>query len=45
MRKKVTMQEIADMLGISKVTVSKAINRREGVSDALREKYCQQHGP
>mgnify|MGYP001166965552 FL=1 len=38
MRKKVTMQEIADMLGISKVTVSKAINRREGVSDALREK-------
>lgn len=38
MHQKVTMQDIADKLGITKVTVSKAINRRDGVSNALRDK-------
>lgn len=38
MRQKATMQDIADKLGVTKVTVSKAINRREGVSPALRER-------
>ena len=31
-----TMQDIADRLGISKVSVSKALNRKPGISDALR---------
>ena len=33
---KITMQDIADRLGISKVSVSKAMNRKPGVSNALR---------
>lgn len=35
--KRVTMQDIADRLGVTKVTVSKAINNQPGVSSALRE--------
>ncbi|WP_343247290.1 LacI family DNA-binding transcriptional regulator [Diplocloster hominis] len=35
---KVTMQQIADKLGISKVSVSKAINNQEGISQELRKK-------
>lgn len=34
---KVTMQDIADALNISRVTVSKAFNNQSGVSDSLRE--------
>ena len=33
---KTTMQDIADRLGISKVSVSKAMSRKQGVSNALR---------
>ncbi len=36
MSKKVTLQDIADRLGITKVSVSKAINNQPGVSSALR---------
>ena len=32
------MQQIADKLGISKVSVSKAINNQEGISQELRKK-------
>lgn len=35
--KKVTMQDIADMLNISRVTVWKVLNNRPGVSKKLRE--------
>lgn len=34
---KITMQDIADALGISRVTVSKAFNSQAGVSDSMRE--------
>lgn len=34
----VSMQKIADELGVSKVTISKALNGKEGVSAPLREK-------
>ncbi|MFR8172739.1 MAG: LacI family DNA-binding transcriptional regulator [Marvinbryantia sp.] len=37
----VSMQNIADELGVSKVTVSKAINGKEGVSGPLRQKILQ----
>lgn len=37
-KKEVTMQFIADQLGISKVTVSKALKDQDGVSDELRKK-------
>lgn len=37
MSKKVTMQDIADALGITKVSVSKALNGRPGLSDARRQ--------
>jgi LacI family transcriptional regulator len=37
MSKKVTMQDIADALGITKVSVSKALNNRPGLSDARRQ--------
>lgn len=37
-RKDVTMQDIADIFGISKVTVSKAINNKEGMGESLRKK-------
>ncbi|MBE5996133.1 MAG: LacI family transcriptional regulator [Lachnospiraceae bacterium] len=38
---KVTIQDIADALGISRNTVSKAINNSEGLADATREKILQ----
>lgn len=38
MKQNVTMQDIADRFGVSKVTVSKALNDKEGVSDELKEK-------
>ena len=38
MNKKVTIQDIADALGISRNTVSKAINNTEGLADSTREK-------
>ena len=38
MSKKVTMQMIADSLGISKVSVSKALGNGSGVSEKLRER-------
>ncbi len=41
MRKKVTIQDIADALGISRNTVSKAINNSEGLADATRDKILQ----
>ena len=34
---KTTMQSIADSLGISKVSVSKALNGKSGISDGLRQ--------
>ena len=37
MRPKVSMEEIARMFGVSKVTVSKALNDKAGVSDELRK--------
>ena len=41
MNKKVTIQDIADELGISRNTVSKAINNSEGLADATRERILQ----
>lgn len=41
MSKKVTIQDIADALGISRNTVSKAINNSEGLAEATREKILQ----
>lgn len=41
MKKKVTIQDIADALGISRNTVSKAINNSDGLADATREKVLQ----
>lgn len=38
MRQNVTMKDIADRLDVSIVTVSKALNNKEGVSEELREK-------
>lgn len=38
MAKAITMKDIADKLGISKVTVSKALSDKEGVSDELKAK-------
>lgn len=40
-RKAVTMQDIADLFGISKVTVSKALNNKEGIGDDLRQKIIE----
>lgn len=37
-KKEVTMQGIADQLKVSKVTVSKALNDKDGVSEELKEK-------
>jgi len=34
----VTMRDIAERLGVSSVTISKALNDKEGVSDELKEK-------
>ena len=39
--KKVTIQDIADSLGFSRNTVSKAINNSGGLADATREKILQ----
>ena len=41
MKRKVTIQDIADALGISRNTVSKAINNADGLADATREKILQ----
>ena len=41
MKKKVTIQDIADELGVSRNTVSKAINNGAGLADATREKILQ----
>lgn len=41
MRKRVTIQDIADALGISRNTVSKAINNSDGLADATRERILQ----
>ena len=41
MNKKVTIQDIADALGISRNTVSKAINNSDGLADATREKILK----
>ena len=38
---KVTMQDIAEELGVTKVSVSKAINGQPGISDSLRRKILQ----
>ncbi len=39
--KKVTIQDIADALGVSRNTVSKAINNSAGLADATRERILQ----
>ena len=41
MNKKVTIQDIADALCISRNTVSKAINNADGLADSTREKILQ----
>lgn len=41
MKKNVTMRDIAEKMKVSSVTVSKALNDKEGVSDDLREKIKQ----
>ena len=41
MKTKVTIQDIADALGISRNTVSEAINNSEGLAEATREKILQ----
>ncbi|WP_178021254.1 substrate-binding domain-containing protein [uncultured Paenibacillus sp.] len=38
MKSNITMKDIADKLGVSSVTVSKALNDKEGVSDSLKLK-------
>ncbi|MDN4526675.1 substrate-binding domain-containing protein [Fictibacillus fluitans] len=38
MKSHVTMRDIADRLGVSSVTISKALNDKEGVSSELKEK-------
>ncbi|WP_127534581.1 LacI family DNA-binding transcriptional regulator [Paenibacillus kobensis] len=41
MTKKVTMQQIADHLGVSKYVVSKALSGKKGVSGATKERVIQ----
>ncbi|WP_100405508.1 LacI family DNA-binding transcriptional regulator [Bacillus solitudinis] len=41
MAKKVTMQQIADYLGVSKFVVSKALSGKEGVNSITREKVFE----
>ena len=41
MKKRTTIQDIADALGISRNTVSKAINNSEGIADATRDMILQ----
>ncbi|HZH59532.1 MAG TPA: substrate-binding domain-containing protein [Metabacillus sp.] len=38
MKSNITMRDIADKLGVSSVTVSKALNDKEGVSEELKQK-------
>lgn len=38
MKSNVTMRDIAERVGVSSVTISKALNDKEGVSDELKEK-------
>lgn len=38
MKNNVTMKDIAERIGVSSVTVSKALNDKEGVSDELKER-------
>lgn len=38
MPKRVTMQDVADLVGVSKVTVSKALRDSRDISEAMREK-------
>ena len=40
-KKKVTMQDIADRIGVSKVTVSKALGDKDGVGDELKGQIKQ----
>ena len=41
MAKKITMQHIADHLGVSKYVISKALSAQDGVSPATRERVLQ----
>ena len=41
MPKKTTIQDIADALGVSRNTVSKAINNSEGLAEATRERILR----
>lgn len=41
MSRKVTIQDIADALGVSRNTVSKAINNTDGLAEATRERILQ----
>ena len=41
MEKKVRMADIAERLGISTVTVSRALSGKDGVSETVRAKICQ----
>ncbi|NGZ75328.1 LacI family DNA-binding transcriptional regulator [Saccharibacillus alkalitolerans] len=41
MAKKITMQQIADQLGVSKFVVSKALSGKGGVSESTRERVIQ----
>lgn len=41
MAKKVTMQDIADKVGVTKVSVSKAINNQPGIGENLREQILK----
>lgn len=41
MKKNVTMRDIGAALGVSTVTISKALGGKEGVSDAVREKIIE----
>ncbi|MEC0231841.1 LacI family DNA-binding transcriptional regulator [Paenibacillus alba] len=44
MSQKITMQEIADRLSVSKYVVSKALSGKSGVSEATRQKVVQMAG-
>lgn len=39
--RKITMQDIADKLGVSKVTVSKALKGHEDISESMKEKIIE----
>ena len=41
MNKHITLRDIAERMGVSSVTVSKALNDKEGVSDELKERIKQ----